>query len=119
MDRGRVEAAVRAAGASVEFVATVPQLEQAVDEGARLAVVDLAVTDVLAAVAALSALGTPTVGFGSHVDRDLLRRARDGGCQEVVPRSAVSRRLPQIVAAGMAGVVGTGQPTGSDSAPDG
>lgn len=102
MDRGRVEAAVRSAGASIEYVATPAQLSSAVggasDEGAgavNLAVVDLAVAGVMGV---LASLGTVTVGFGSHVDRDLLRRAKEAGCDEVVARSALSHRLSQALA---------------------
>jgi DNA-binding NarL/FixJ family response regulator len=34
-----------------------------------------------------------TVAFGSHVDAELLRAAREAGCALVLPRSAFSERL--------------------------
>jgi hypothetical protein len=108
MDRGPVETAVRAAGAAVEFVADPAQLVDTVGTGACLAVVDLAVAGVMAAVVGISAGGTRTVGFASHIERAVLRRARDEGCDDVVPRSALARRLPQIVAA----AVGAQRPGG-------
>ena len=39
-----------------------------------------------------------TVGFLSHVQRDLAVAAREAGCDRVVARSAFTRELPQILA---------------------
>ncbi len=47
----------------------------------------------------------PTVGFLSHVQRDLAVAARASGCDKVVARSAFTRDLPQILAGGEVGVV--------------
>jgi hypothetical protein len=52
------------------------------------------VVDVLAA---LAAAGIRTIGFGSHVDHDLLDAARAAGCNEVLPRSAFFRRLEELL----------------------
>lgn len=41
--------------------------------------------------------GTPFIAFGSHVDADALRAARDAGCEEVMPRSRFSAELAQIL----------------------
>jgi CheY-like chemotaxis protein len=41
----------------------------------------------------------PTVGFLSHVQKDLAMAARASGCDHVVARSAFTRNLPQILAA--------------------
>ena len=40
----------------------------------------------------------PTVGFLSHVQKDLALAAREAGCDRVVARSAFTRNLPQILA---------------------
>jgi PleD family two-component response regulator len=40
----------------------------------------------------------PTVGFLSHVQKDLAVAARDAGCDRVVARSAFTRDLPKILA---------------------
>jgi len=40
----------------------------------------------------------PTVGFLSHVQKDLAVAAREAGCDRVVARSAFTRDLPQILA---------------------
>jgi PleD family two-component response regulator len=39
-----------------------------------------------------------TVGFPSHVQKDLAVAAREAGCDRVVARSAFTRDLPQILA---------------------
>ncbi len=41
--------------------------------------------------------GTPVVAFLSHVQVELERAARAAGCENVIPRSAFSRDLPQIL----------------------
>ena len=40
----------------------------------------------------------PTVGFLSHVQRDLAVAAREAGCDRIVARSAFTRDLPKILA---------------------
>ncbi len=39
----------------------------------------------------------PLVGFLSHVQTDLMRLARDAGLDQVMPRSAFTKFLPQIL----------------------
>ena len=39
-----------------------------------------------------------TVGFLSHVQKDLAVAAREAGCDRVVARSAFTRDLPKILA---------------------
>lgn len=100
MDRSKVLAAARTAGATVELVTTPSGLGPAIDESVSLALVDLSRLGDLEALSACR--GTPTVGFGSHVDHQLLRAAADAGCGEVLPRSAFFRRLPGLVARAVA-----------------
>ena len=40
----------------------------------------------------------PTVGFLSHVQKDLAVAAREAGCDRVVARSAFTKNLPEILA---------------------
>jgi PleD family two-component response regulator len=40
----------------------------------------------------------PTVGFLSHVQKDLAVAAREAGCDRIVARSAFTRDLPRILA---------------------
>ena len=47
-------------------------------------------------------VGIPTVGFLSHVQRDLAVAAREAGSDHVMARSAFTRDLPRILAGGEA-----------------
>jgi hypothetical protein len=91
MDRSRVEIASTAAGRPVTFVGRPEDLASAVADGARFVVVDLAPAGVLEVLPRLGP--AHTVGFASHVDKALLEAARAAGCDEVMARSAVFRRL--------------------------
>jgi len=79
MDRSRLTAV---AGDRVTFVATAAALTEA---EAATVVVDLSRPGVLDVIPRLSGR---VIGFGSHVDRDLLAAARAAGCSEVLARSA-------------------------------
>jgi len=41
--------------------------------------------------------GTSILGFVSHVQGDLKMKAQEAGCDSVMPRSAFSQNLPQIL----------------------
>ncbi|CAN5275341.1 hypothetical protein BH18ACT10_BH18ACT10_14450 [soil metagenome] len=42
----------------------------------------------------------PTVGFLSHVQKDLAVAAREAGCDKIMARSAFTRDLPEILSGG-------------------
>lgn len=63
---------------------------------ATIVVVDLSRPGVLAALAAGDLPGR-VIGFGSHVDRDLLDAARSTGSLEVMPRSQFFGRLDAVL----------------------
>jgi PleD family two-component response regulator len=44
--------------------------------------------------------GVKTVGFLSHVQKDLAVAAREAGCDRVVARSAFTKNLPEILVGG-------------------
>ena len=46
----------------------------------------------------LHRITTPTLGFCAHVDDQLMSEAAAAGCDEVLPRSRVFRRLADLVA---------------------
>lgn len=88
MDRSRLN------GLAVTFVAAPDELLDAgVDD---TVVVDLGrpgVIDVLPRIDAAR-----TIGFGSHVDKELLDEARQAGCDDVMPRSEFFRRARELLA---------------------
>jgi hypothetical protein len=75
-----------------ELAATAQEL------AAALVIVDLSRPGVLDALAAGDLPGR-VIGFGSHVDRDLLDSARGSGSVEVMPRSQFFGRLDAVFAA--------------------
>jgi hypothetical protein len=88
MDRSRL------AGLDVTFVAAPDGLTAAGPDD--LVVVDLSRPGVLGALAGLDS-GPRTIGFGSHVDRELLDAARAVGCAEVMARSEFFRRARELL----------------------
>ena len=88
MDRSRISAAV--AGAT--FVGRPEGLAAAaVDD---VVAVDVSRSGVLEWLPSVRA--RRIIGFGSHVDRDVLEAARAAGCTEVLARSAFFSRLPDL-----------------------
>ena len=101
MDRSKVQAAAPV-GEELRFVASPTDLaDVARTVPTRLVVVDLGrpgVLDVLPAVVAAVGPGAAVIGFGSHVDREVLEAARAAGCSDVLARSEFFRRLPDVLA---------------------
>ena len=88
MDRSKVAAA----GADVTFVAAPADLA-GID--AEVIIVDLSRAGVLDVLPSLK--GRRVIGFGSHVDRELLEAAREAGCTEVLARSAFFARVGELL----------------------
>lgn len=91
----RVEEGLRAAG---HEVTTAPSLAEAPlddldDFGAIVADLDVENPE------ALVGLGVPVLGYYSHVDAETREAAVAAGVDRVVPRSRMSRELPDLVAA--------------------
>ena len=89
MDRSRL------GGIDVTFVARPDELRAAGADD--VVVVDLSRDGVLDALASV-ATDARTIGFGSHVDRELLDAARAAGCNEVMTRSEFFRRVGELLA---------------------
>lgn len=119
MDRSRVAAAARAAGVELVLVEAASGLAGAVASGADLVIVDLSRSGVLDALGGLTQMRT--LGFGSHVDRELLGAAAAAGCGKVMARSAFFGRLEGLFGAleGRGSSGGGAQPSAeiSSSAP--
>lgn len=95
MDRSKV-----AAAAPDAVFVTGPEalVGTAAEVGATRVILDLGRRGVLDALAGLVSAGNDVVGFASHVDRELLDRARALGCQRVMARSAFFSHLTEAVA---------------------
>lgn len=97
IDRSKLAAAL--AGEQVVFVTDRAALEPAVAAAATdLVVLDLARPGALDALPRLVGAGVRTVGFGSHVDRELADSARAAGCGDVYTRSAFFSHLGEALA---------------------
>ena len=86
----RVSESLGSAGHEVGVVASLPEVPPA---GVELVVADLDVAD----PEAVAGLGPPVLGFYSHVEVEMRRRAEAAGVDLVVPRSRMARELPELV----------------------
>jgi hypothetical protein len=82
-DRSRIEAALP----GVTFVKSLDDLPPA----------DVVIIDLSRASQLPAMVGTRVIGYGSHVDDELLARARDAGI-EAMPRSRFFRDIAGLVA---------------------
>jgi CheY-like chemotaxis protein len=101
----RIREAARGCEATVQAVRSVEELRAACRIPPRLVILDLD-SKRLSGLEALPALrgdpalaDVPVVGFLSHVEADLARRAREAGCTRVMARSAFVREVADLVAA--------------------
>ncbi len=93
----RLESALAAGGHEVQRVATADAAREAAS-GADLLVVDLTVEET-GGPALVESLGgsVRTLGFYSHVEQDVRRRAEAAGFDRVVPRSRMAREAAGLV----------------------
>lgn len=94
MDRSRVTSA---AGGAARFTSSPGALVD-LAAGADVVVVDLSRPGVLDVLPDVSGLGVRIIGFGPHVDGELLDAARAAGCDQVVSRSVFFSRLGVLLA---------------------
>jgi len=84
----RVQEGLRAAGHEVSVTPTLPDPLE----------VDAIVCDLdTADIDAVAAAPVPTLGFYSHVDVGTKQRAEAAGITKIVPRSRMSRELPELI----------------------
>lgn len=98
----RITSTAAALGVTVGVVRSVESLSRRLaEESAGLVLLDFDGEDIepVAAIAACRAATSPPriVAFGSHVRGDLIEACRRAGADEVIPRSAFVRRLPEIL----------------------
>lgn len=102
----KIQETARKLNVKVEFVKTdkdlLERLQQNGDEKPSLIIFDLnnASAKPLSLIPKLKSKlkkGTSIIGFLSHVQGDLKQRAHEVGCDMVLPRSAFSQNLPQLL----------------------
>lgn len=102
----KIQEVARKLNVKVEFVKTdkdiLDRVEQNGDEKPSLVIVDLNNNSIkpISLVAKLKAKlkkHTNVIGFLSHVQGDLKMKAQEAGCDMVLPRSAFSQNLPQLL----------------------
>lgn len=92
----RVTATARAHGLTVVAAKTADALlakAAAVPPGGVILDLHNPTLDVAAVLAALKPLGVRVVAYGSHVDAERLKAARQAGCDLVMPRSQFVEKL--------------------------
>jgi CheY-like chemotaxis protein len=110
----KINAAAAECGRQIDRIKTREQLEGLAANPPLLAIIDLNSDrldplEVIGFFKSTPALAeVPTVGFVSHVETDLIKRAREAGCDHVVPRSAFAQMLPQIVSGNLDGLARRG-----------
>ena len=97
--RSKIEATARHLNVPVKFTDASGLVKACEDPTVAAALVELSE----GAVAAIAKLrvgansGTPVVGFLSHVDRELAKKAADAGTTTVLARSQFSETLPDLL----------------------
>ena len=99
MFQSRLREHVAAMGSEVVVGDTLAVVREALTERTALAVLDLHVdgVDWREAVELAKGAGVPVLAFGRHTEGQLLRAAREAGCERVVPRSTLVAELPQLI----------------------
>jgi CheY-like chemotaxis protein len=106
----KINNAASACGRQIERVKSREQLEALVASPPSLLILDLN-SDRLDPLESIKFLksrpeigNVPIVGFVSHVQTDLIRQAQAAGCDYVLPRSAFTQMLMEIVAGNLSGL---------------
>ncbi len=91
----KITASARSAGVPFQLVRDPATLS---DRRGRGLIVDLNQDGAIDAAAQwLQTTGRPTIGFVSHVDSELMSRAREAGINDVMSRSRFVQRLSEII----------------------
>lgn len=102
--QAKILATAKATGISVHLIGSAEEVAQECRrQPGSVVILDLAPAsvdpiDLIKRIKKDSGTEAPSiVGFYSHVDKALERRAREAGCDFVLPRSVFSKRLPEIL----------------------
>jgi DNA-binding NarL/FixJ family response regulator len=104
----KITGAAERADRKIERIKSLADLERLATDPPALVIIDLN-SDRLDPVEAIEFLkaraelkSVPVVGFVSHVQVDLIRRAEAAGCDYVTPRSRFTQLLAEIVSGNLA-----------------
>lgn len=98
--RARIESTAAAAGVPLLVSRSLAELVRRIDaDGGAAVLVDLGMASAPEAIATLKGRTAPpaVVAWGSHVDQEAMDAARGAGADRVLPRSAFTRRLPELL----------------------
>ena len=97
--QSRLREQARALGYDVAVADTMDAGTEALAGGPALVVLDLHVDgiDWRRTVATAREQRVPVLAFGRHTEPQLLRSAREAGCDRVVPRSTFVEELPKLI----------------------
>ena len=106
----KINSAASACGRQIERVKSLEQLNALASNPPSLVIVDLncdrfnplQVIQFFKSSSELNAV--PIVAFVSHVQTDLIRQAQTAGCDYVLPRSAFTQMVVEIVAGDLSGL---------------
>jgi len=99
--QAKIQAAAVPLGVEVRIAKNFTQAQEAwADPAVVIVDLSLASADPLELVRALRVQhpAVPIIGYGSHVQTELLAQARAAGCTKVLPRSAFAQQLPSLLA---------------------
>jgi len=99
MFQSRVQEQARAQGYNVVVAESTDAAYSAIATRPSIVVLDLHADgiDWRGAVALAKERRVPVLAFGRHTEAQLLRSAREAGCDRVVPRSTFVEELPQLI----------------------
>ena len=99
MFQSRLEQHVRALDYAFVAVDRAQELQEAIEQGPALVIVDLHANcpDWSQAVSMAKEHALPVLAYGRHTEAGLLRAARAAGCDRVVARSQLVEELPVLI----------------------
>ena len=99
MFQSRVQQHAQALGHKLLMADTESAVREALATKPSLVILDLhaGAIDWRSAVGMAKQSGVPVLAFGRHTEAQLLRAAREAGCDRVVARSTLVEELPQLI----------------------
>lgn len=99
MFQSRLQERARALGHTLVVAGTESALREALATKPSLVILDLHADAIgwRSAAGMAKQSGVPILAFGRHTEAQLLRAAREAGCDRVVARSTLFEELPQLI----------------------